>query len=92
MLPAKSAKPARRRHDPHLGDIIANARIERGISQRELGVLTGIPASLLGNYEGGHREPGLHALLLIAQALDVPLSGLLSPLDDVPVPPWREGA
>lgn len=65
-----------------LGDLLANARIERGLSQRELAALAGVSKSLISGVEMGTREPTLFVLLRLSAALDIPLSGLLSPLDD----------
>ena len=54
---------------------------DRGMSQKDLCVLTGISNSSMSLYFGGHNMPSIQRIEAIAQALDVPTSALL---DDVP--------
>ena len=46
-------------------------RIERGLSQKEMAKLTGIPYSTYSNYENNNREPNLAQLSKIANILGI---------------------
>jgi transcriptional regulator with XRE-family HTH domain len=48
--------------------LIRQARREAGVSQAELGRLTGIHSSVLSAYEHGRRQPSVAALARIASA------------------------
>lgn len=58
------------------GDNIKKYRLNRGINQKELAEILGIPVSTLANYENNHREPRTTILKKIAKVLDVSLGTL----------------
>jgi transcriptional regulator with XRE-family HTH domain len=53
------------------------ARERRGITQKELGRITGIHEITLSRWENGHQSPSIKGAELVARALGVPLSELL---------------
>lgn len=53
------------------GRRIYNSRIEKGISQMELAIITGINACQISNYETGKHVPKIENLKKIADALGV---------------------
>lgn len=53
------------------------ARERKGITQKELGRITGIHAVTLSRWENGHQSPSVRGLSLVASVLGVPLSELL---------------
>ena len=62
-----------------LGERIAEERVRRGLSQRELAELTGTTQSAVSRLEGGGRVPRLDTLLRVANALDCTLELRLRP-------------
>ena len=66
--------PARRRE---IGARIRTARHDAGLSQVELGERIGRDHKTVHRYEYGTRIPNLEDLLLIADALDIPLADLV---------------
>ncbi len=54
-----------------IGNRIRKFRIERGLSQKEMAKLTGIPYSTYSNYENNNREPNLAQLSKIANILGI---------------------
>ena len=54
-----------------IGNRIRKFRIERGLSQKEMAKLTGIPYSTYSNYEHNNREPNLAQLSKIANILGI---------------------
>jgi transcriptional regulator with XRE-family HTH domain len=69
-----------------LGDTIRQYRQQRGLSQRALAPLAGLDPSYIGQIEQGRRNVTVLALVQIAQALQVPVSHLLAPLDTLSRP------
>jgi transcriptional regulator with XRE-family HTH domain len=61
------------------GERIAQERIRRSLSQRELAELTGTTQSAVARLEGGSRAPRLDTLLRVAHALDCALELDLRP-------------
>lgn len=62
----------------NIGEIIAQIRKKREISRKELAQKTGVPYQTLNNIEAGRvKEPGIAALIKIAQALEVSLDTLI---------------
>jgi transcriptional regulator with XRE-family HTH domain len=61
-----------------LGAAIAAARTEAGLTQEELGELTGLGQTALSRIESGHRRIDSIELLAIARALSVDLGDLLA--------------
>ena len=62
-----------------LGERIAEERVRRGLSQRELAELTGTTQSAVSRLEGGGRVPRLDTLLRVANALDCTLELRIRP-------------
>lgn len=60
-----------------LGSKIQATRAERGISQRQLALMTGTSRSYLWKIEAGAADVGLDVLIRIARALDVSVSELI---------------
>ena len=76
----------RYRHRDEFGDVyrafgerIAQERVRRSLSQRELAELTGTTQSAIARLEGGSRAPRLDTLLRVANALDCSLELDLQP-------------
>ena len=62
-------------------DRIKKYRELRGLSQNELAFITGISVSNISKYETGNRVPKTDYLVKISEALNVPLSALISSSD-----------
>ena len=60
-----------------LGARIVEARKARGISQRQLALMTGTSRSYLWKLEGGRADVGIDVLCRIARALDVKVRDLI---------------
>ena len=60
-----------------IGENIKKIRKEKGLMQKELGVLCGMSESQIGAYENGYRSPKLETIKKIANALDISFSELL---------------
>jgi ribosome-binding protein aMBF1 (putative translation factor) len=56
-----------------VGRMVAEHRLERGMSQQELAVLCGTTQSAIARLERGGRPPKLDTLMRIADALDAEL-------------------
>lgn len=61
-----------------IGNQIRKYRLKKGLSQKAMAELTGIPYSTYSNYENNNREPNLEQLKKIAAVLEVPVEMLLS--------------
>lgn len=59
------------------------ARQRRGLSQQELAVKAGLPASSISHFEGGGRKPSFDNLRRLANALDVSTDYLLGRVDEL---------
>lgn len=55
----------------HVGRLIVAQRRERGLTQDEVAVLSGIDSSNIRAYERGRSMPNVHSLVRVAAALDV---------------------
>jgi transcriptional regulator with XRE-family HTH domain len=64
------------------GGLLRMARMEAGISQRELARRAGVPQSMIAAYESGRREPTLPNLLRLLRAAGFELRLHLTPADD----------
>lgn len=60
-----------------IGNRIRKFRTEKGLSQKEMATLTGIPYSTYSNYENNNREPNLQQLNKIANILGISLQNLV---------------
>ncbi|MFE7973022.1 helix-turn-helix domain-containing protein [Streptomyces shenzhenensis] len=74
-----------------LGHRIASRRKAAGISQDALAERTGMDRRSIQRYEAGRRDPGFSDLLLIADALDVPVTYLVQDKEG-PRPAYPTGA
>lgn len=61
----------RKRERPEVGWVLSEARSERGLTQRQLEVMTGIPKERISKYEHDHVVPSLSILLSLASALNI---------------------
>ncbi len=71
-MPKKSADCA----ETDLGVALAILRTIRGLTQQQLGQLSGVRGPSISEYESGKMVPGLRTLKQLLQALDLPLSAL----------------
>ena len=62
-----------------IAERVAERRVERGLSQRELAELVGTTQSAIARLERGGRPPRIDTLLRIAEALDCELVVDLKP-------------
>ncbi len=62
-----------------IGSRIKKLRKNKGLTQKKMSELTGIPYSTYSNYENNNREPGAAQLIKIADALDISLQNLVTP-------------
>ena len=62
-----------RAHEPGLGHLLRRWRAERGVSQLELASRAGFSSRHVSFIETGRAQPSRQALLILAEALDVPL-------------------
>ncbi len=60
-----------------LGARIVTERTRRGITQRQLALMTGTSRSYLWKIEIGAADVGIDVLIRIAHALDVPVRNLI---------------
>lgn len=60
-----------------LGSRIVAERTKRGITQRQLALMTGTSRSYLWKIEIGAADVGIDVLIRIARALDVPVRNLI---------------
>lgn len=60
-----------------VGDVIAQARKEKGISQEVLSGLAGIGRTHLSAIERGERKPTLETLYRISEAMGIKMSDLV---------------
>src|SRR6478752_5130544 len=63
---------------PVVGKNLKRLRTRRGLSLERLAQSSGVSRSMLGQVELGQSAPTINVLWKIAQALDVPFSGLLA--------------
>lgn len=68
-----------------IGTRIRAIRVEKGLSQSELGVLIGLNADRIQKYENGARKPKLDMLKKIAGALEVSTLALTDPVIKSPI-------
>lgn len=64
-----------------VGKMVAKVRKDRGYSQQQLADKLNLSKQAVSNYETGKREPDYATLEAIADALNVPMSMLISPED-----------
>lgn len=77
MGPTKSAAV-----DRLAGNLLKLARIERGMTQRELADVAGVAQSTIARIESGSRQPSLPLLARILAAVDLEPRITLAPYDN----------
>lgn len=60
-----------------IGEKIKTLRLDKGLSQKQLGQLMGVSQQMIAQYEKGAREPKLSTLEKFADSLEVPLDDLV---------------
>lgn len=63
----------------HLGELIAELRQDRGLTQKELGDILCVSSGTISNYENGNSYPDLDMLVRISDALATDPNELLYP-------------
>jgi transcriptional regulator with XRE-family HTH domain len=71
------------------GENLRAMRVQRNLAQERLAEVANVHRNEIGVLERGRGEPGLLTLLILADALEVPLKGLT---EGVPVPRERRQA
>ncbi|UFS60917.1 XRE family transcriptional regulator [Subtercola endophyticus] len=66
--------------------IIRSARERSALSQRDLGILAGIPQSAISAYESGRKQPSFQALTRIVGSAGFSLSIVLNPTEATVLP------
>jgi transcriptional regulator with XRE-family HTH domain len=64
---------------PTLGSKLRGARLDAGLSQGDLGAVSGIPKARISRYENDHVEPSIRSFLRLCLALGVRPAELLDP-------------
>jgi transcriptional regulator with XRE-family HTH domain len=70
-----------------LGERIRDRRLRLGATQEEVAVGAGVDTTTIGKIERGERNPNLHNLIRIADALQLDAGELISGLTAEMVPP-----
>lgn len=74
-----------------VGNAIRTLRIERGLTQKELGIRCKMKDAAIRHYESGRGNPTLETLQAIAAALGVQVVDLLGPYEGPPLPGLVDG-
>ena len=75
--------PTTQRHVERLaGNLLRRARAQKGLTQRQLADLAGVPQSSIAKIESGARQPTLPVLTRILVAVDLEPRIALEPYDD----------
>lgn len=95
MTDMSSQKPIERDAESFpnaLGRAIAAARVERLITQEELGIRSGLHSTAISRIERGFRNPSLLMLLRISEGLGMRLSELVLKAEHIEslLPPDRD--
>lgn len=69
------------------GQRIRALRIERGLSQQQLGDLVFVTRKTISNWESGHRKPDITMITRLARMLNVKTYDLLDAMGDTEAPP-----
>ncbi len=62
----------------HIGPVLKDTRLHKGLSQASLEESTGIPKARISRYENGHVEPSISSLARLATGLDTTTSQLIA--------------
>ena len=60
-----------------IGNLLAGARLKKELTQRKLSEMTGLPQSVISDYEKGRRKITRQAAIRLSSALKVPEAYLL---------------
>jgi transcriptional regulator with XRE-family HTH domain len=75
--------PTTQQHVERLaGNLLRRARAQKGLTQRQLAELAGVPQSSIAKIESGARQPTLPVLTRILVAVDLQPRIALEPYDD----------
>lgn len=74
------------------GTSLRRIRTQRGITQKELGAMTGMSHTFIGEMERGLKAPNLNAVIAIARALNAGVEELMADFIRKPPPPRQPGA
>jgi DNA-binding XRE family transcriptional regulator len=67
------------------GRAIRRARLDQNLTQADLGRPLDLSRASIANIEAGRQHCSLHAAVVLADTLDVPLTDLLPDADDAPL-------
>lgn len=62
-----------------IGNIIRNARTEKGMTQAQLAEIVNVSENHLKHVEGGYRNPSVDLLINIAQILNISVDNIIFP-------------
>ncbi|MDL2273360.1 helix-turn-helix transcriptional regulator [Oscillospiraceae bacterium OttesenSCG-928-G22] len=65
-----------------VGKKLRELRVRKGLTQRELGELTGVSASAIGMYEQGRRQPESELIVKFCRVFDVSADWFLTDLEE----------
>jgi transcriptional regulator with XRE-family HTH domain len=74
------------------GTALRRTRAQRGMTQKELGAMTGMSHTFIGEMERGLKAPNLNAVIALARALNAGVDELLSGFISKPAIPRQPGA
>ncbi|MDR2899003.1 MAG: helix-turn-helix domain-containing protein, partial [Clostridiales bacterium] len=63
--------------DLTLGEVIRNARKNKGLTQKELAQMIGAKDTSISNWEKNHNRPNGSTLIMLFRALDISVNDLL---------------
>ena len=63
------------------GNVLRQVRNAKGLSQEDLAVRLDISRSHIGRLETGEKQPSLKMLFLLAEALEIPASAIISEME-----------
>lgn len=68
----------------YVGKQIKKYRLQKGLTQKELGLIIGVKHNTISSYEAGINEPDQNILFAIAKALNVSINDLFPPIYEPP--------
>jgi transcriptional regulator with XRE-family HTH domain len=74
------------------GTALRRTRTQRRMTQKELGAMTGMSHTFIGEMERGLKAPNLNAIIALARALNAGVDELLSGFIPKPAVPRQPGA
>ncbi|MBO8158858.1 helix-turn-helix transcriptional regulator [Thermosyntropha sp.] len=69
----------------NLNEKIKELRLQKNLTQEQLGKLIGVTTSMIGMYETGARKPSLEVLTKLANCFDVSIDYLLGREDELQI-------